>query len=299
MTQILFKQNSTCAHNLLATDFDTGELICTRCGWVISERKMATRQERRQFAMGINDTNRLGPKITLSIHDKGLSTVIGAENHDAYGKILSMPTRSSIRRLRLWDSRIHLDGTSRGLINALNLLHMLKDKLGLSDSLVEKSAYIYRKAKAQDLIRGRKNDGLMAASVYAACRQHGALRTLNDVSEAAGLSKKSIGTCYRLLHQRLGFNVIAIDPVDCVCRIASNVGISEKISRFAVNVVHHAQHVEFSAGKDPMGLAAAALYIACIKFNEKHSQTQLAEAANVTSVTVRSLSKGLRQILVI
>jgi transcription initiation factor TFIIB len=44
-----------------------------------------------------------------------------------------------------------------------------------------------------------------------------------------------------------------------------------------------------------MGLAAAALYIACLIKNEKKTQKDIAEAAGVTEVTVRNRYKSLRR----
>jgi transcription initiation factor TFIIB len=43
-----------------------------------------------------------------------------------------------------------------------------------------------------------------------------------------------------------------------------------------------------------MGLAAAALYIACLQSNEKKTQSDIAEAASVTEVTVRNRYKSLK-----
>jgi transcription initiation factor TFIIB len=46
-----------------------------------------------------------------------------------------------------------------------------------------------------------------------------------------------------------------------------------------------------------MGLAAAALYIACLQNNEKKTQKDIAEAADVSEVTVRNRYKELKRTL--
>jgi len=43
-----------------------------------------------------------------------------------------------------------------------------------------------------------------------------------------------------------------------------------------------------------MGLAAAASYLSCIKNKEDKTQREIAEAANVTEVTIRNRVKGLK-----
>ena len=64
--------------------------------------------------------------------------------------------------------------------------------------------------------------------------------------------------------------------------------------RRATKVLRLAQEHEESAGKDPMGLAAAALYLSCVKNGEDITQRDIAEAANVTEVTIRNRYKGLK-----
>jgi len=173
----------------------------------------------------------------------------------------------------------------------------LKDKLSLSDAVIEKASYIYRKALEKGLVKGRSISALIAASLYAACRDTETPRTLKDVSDAGNIKKKDISRCYRILHQELELKMPVVDPVQCVARIASSIGITEKTKRYAVKVLKDAQAHEESAGKDPMGLAAAALYLSCVKNGEDKTQRDIAEAANVTEVTIRNRYKGLKESL--
>ena len=52
---------------------------------------------------------------------------------------------------------------NRNLITAFNQLNILKDKLGLPDAIIEKTAYIYRKARERGLVRGRETSSALAA----------------------------------------------------------------------------------------------------------------------------------------
>jgi len=88
-----------------------------------------------------------------------------------------------------------------------------------------------------------------------------------------------------------------VDPTKCVSRIASKAGLSEKTKRSALAILHKAEATRTSAGKDPMGLAAAALYVACVMEGESKTQKDVAEAAGVTEVTIRNRYKGLKAAL--
>lgn len=285
-----------CGKNTLLTDNVTGERFCGKCGYVISETLQDSGPEWRSFSKeGGTDPTRTGAPTSLAMHDRGLATIISPMNKDSSGKPLTSTMKSTIERLRTWDSRSKVNASSdKNLRQALSELSTLKDKLSLSDAVIEKASYIYRKALEKGLVKGRSISALIAASLYAACRDTKTPRTLKDVSDAGNIKKKDISRCYRILHQELELKMPVVDPVQCVARIASTIGITEKTKRHAVKVLKDAKAHEESAGKDPMGLAAAALYLACVKNGEDKTQRDIAEAANVTEVTIRNRYKGLR-----
>ncbi|MGD8918375.1 MAG: TFIIB-type zinc ribbon-containing protein [Nitrosopumilaceae archaeon] len=280
----------------MVTDSVTGERFCGKCGNVLSEMLQDSGPEWRSFSKdGGTDPTRTGAPTSLAMHDRGLSTTINPINRDASGKPLTSTMKSTIERLRTWDNRSKVSAsTDRNLRQALSELTRLKDKLSLSDFIIEKSAYIYRKALEKGLVKGRSISALIAASLYAACRETETPRTIKDVADAGNLKKKDISKCYRLLHQELGLKMPVVDPIQCIARIASKLGITEKTKRYATKVLKIAQEHEESSGKDPMGLAAAALYLSSVKNDENMTQRDIAEAANVTEVTIRNRYKGLR-----
>ena len=280
----------------MLTDDVTGERFCEKCGYVISETLQDAGPEWRSFSKeGGTDPTRTGAPTTLAMHDRGLATIISPMNKDSSGKPLTSTMKSTIERLRTWDSRSKVNAsTDRNLMQALNELSRLKDKLSLSDAVIEKASYIYRKALEKGLVKGRSISALIAAALYAACRDTETPRTLKDVAEAGNVKKKDISRCYRILHKELELKMPVVDSVQCIARIASKIGITEKTKRYAAKVLKIAQEHEESAGKDPMGLAAAALYMACVKNSEDMTQRDIAEAANVTEVTIRNRYKGLR-----
>jgi transcription initiation factor TFIIB len=229
------------------------------------------------------------------MYDRGLATIINPANRDASGTPLSSSMKSSIERLRTWDRRSKSnDPTDRNLRQALMELATLKDKLSLSNSVIEKAAYIYRKTLEKRLVRGRSISAMMASSLYATCRDTETPRTLNDISDAGNIKRKDISRCYRLIHRELELKMPVVDSTQCIARIASKLDITEKTKRHGIKILQKAQEHQESAGKDPMGLAAAALYLACLKTGENKTQRNISEASGVTEVTVRNRCKSLR-----
>ena len=285
-----------CGKGEMVTDSTTGERFCGKCGFVVSEKSQESGPEWRAFTQDESGNRaRTGAPTSLTMHDMGLATIINPINKDASGKPLTASMKSTIERLRTWDSRSQVhEPVDRNFRQAFSELNRLKDKLAISDSVMEKAAYIYRKALEKGLVRGRSISALIAAALYAACRDTETPRTLKDVGEAGNIKRKDIARCYRLLVKELELVMPVVDSVQCVARIASRLGITEKTKRYATKVLKVAQEHEESAGKDPMGLAAAALYLSCVKNGEDITQRDIAEAANVTEVTIRNRYKGLK-----
>ena len=288
----------SCGGKKIVSDQDTGELFCGKCGFVITDKIADTGAEWRSFANDENNRARTGAGTSLTMHDMGLSTVIGAANKDATGKPLSASVKSSIERLRTWDSRSQAHSSAdRNLRQALNEMSKLKDKLALTNAVIEKAAYIYRKAMEKKLVRGRSIQGLVAACLYASCRTTETPRTLDDIANGINIKRKDVARCYRLIYRELELKMPVVDPIKGVSRIASNAGLGEKTKREAILILNEAKRTYITAGKDPMGIAAAALYLACISTGETKSQKEISIASGVTEVTIRNRCAGLRKML--
>ncbi len=287
-----------CGDKKLVTDQNTGELFCGKCGLVVTEKVSDTGAEWRSFANDETNRTRVGAGTSLTMHDMGLSTIIGTQNKDSTGKPLTSAMKSSIERLRTWDSRTQAHSSAdRNLRQALNDMDKLKDKLALTDAVIEKAAYIYRKAMEKKLVRGRSIQGLVAACLYASCRNTETPRTLDDIAKGINIRRKDVARCYRLIYRELELKMPVVDPVKGVSRIASIAKLTEKSKRKAVTILEKAKKLGIVAGKDPMGIAAAALYLACISTGEVKSQKDISIASGVTEVTIRNRCAGLRKMI--
>ncbi len=287
---------SECESTNIVRDIIAGELVCGDCGLVIKENILDPGAEWKAFTHQEELSRaRTGGPTKYSHYDKGLSTVIRVDR-DAFGRLLSPKVRRQMWRLRTWQirSRVHAS-KSRNLSQAMNELQRLSEKLHISSSVQEMAAVIYRKALKEDLIRGRNIAAIVAGSLYAACRFTKIPRTLKEIAEASVRDQKEIARAYRLIVQTLKMRMPIDNPIDYVTKIAEKARVSSDVEGLAIKIIRHAKNKHVAMGKDPTGLAAAALYIASKIQKEKTTQSQLAKAANVTEVTIRNRTKDLRK----
>ena len=236
-----------------------------------------------------NDNRRTGSPTSVAVHDFGLSTVIGKTNRDAKGNTISLLAMDTIRRIRTQDQRSQINkSTDTNLAIAFDMLHRIQDKIGVSDNTKELAAYIYRKSAERKITRGRPLPAMVAASMYAACRNTQLLRTLRDISEATNIKRRTISQSYRAIVKTLGLKIPVVDQTHCILKISNNLRLQAGTKHLALKIIQRAEAIGMVAGRDPVGISAAAVCLACILKQVPLTQVQIARASGVTDVTIRN-----------
>lgn len=284
--------NDDCTRGPIITDNVRGEILCGHCGQVLAEKygdSVHGKQDPEE-----NAEHRGGP-TSLRLYDRGLITIIDSSNKDATGHSLKNYQKLTFRRLRVLNRRNNTKRIKRSLINAFILLDMLKVKLAIPELVAEETAYIFRKAVNKKLTRGRNTSALICASLYAACRGAGIPRSLTDIVESGNINKTLLTKNYRLLIQSLDLKIQPYSSSEFITKISSQVGISEKIRRDALDLLSKIGEKELDAGKNPVGLAAATLQLSCLINGELKSQGDIVKASGITAVTIRNRIMSIKK----
>ena len=289
-------QLDTCKTYPIITDSERGEMFCGGCGLVLVQNIADTSHESNGYSQeDFMKLTRTGPATSLTMYDKGLSTVIGV-NKDFSGNALSSKTKYEFNRLRVWDQRSKSRSTAT-LSKAFTLLNGMKTKLGISDNVVESAAYIYRKIVSAKLTRGRTMASLVSASLYAACRENNLPRTLDDIANAGNIERRILSRDLRTIIKKLGLKLNQYDISSFISKISNNMNLKEKTKRDAFDILKRCEPEGIIAGKHPVAQAAASLYIACIINGEKISQKKFSKESGVSDVTIRNRVALIRKTL--
>ena len=287
-----------CGSTHLISDPENGETVCANCGLVVEEELIDRGPEWRAFTSDEKESRtRTGLGISYTLYDKGLSTVFNGYR-DAQGNRLKDETRVKMERLRRYDNRSKFDETwRRNLSIAMAELDRMAAALHLPHRVKEQAALIYRRALKMDLIRGRSIDAFVVAAMYAACRQSKIPRPLKEITKASTREHSEVARTYRLLIREMKLKMPVDDPMKFIPSIASKLNLRRDTEQYAIDILRRAQKRQELTGKDPRGVAAAALYMACIDNNDKRIQKDVAEAAGTTEVTLRNRLRGLEATL--
>lgn len=282
-----------CGRSEFVHDSSRAEVSCGYCGAVIDESIIdegpgivAYDKEQR------DKRTTFGPPVTNMVSDNGLTTTIDNRNKDARGNRLPQNNIKQIHRIKELNKRNRISRAGeRNLAIALTELARETSKLAVPKSIRVEAASIYRKAAKNNLIRGRSIDVVVSTSIYIACRVCNLPRTLDEVAEVSKVTKGDIGRTHRFLVKELNIVLPQTSPVDLIPRFASRLGVSGEAESKAIEIIHDASDKGLTTGKTPNGIAAAALYIASVLKGEKKTQRAVAEATNVTEVTIRNTYK--------
>ena len=274
----------------VVTDDEHGETVCNDCGLVVTADSVDRGPEWRAFdAREKDEKSRVGAPTTNTMHDKGLSTNIDWRDRDAYGNSLGARQRQKMQRLRKWNERFRTrDSKERNLKQALGEIDRMASALGLPENVRETASVIYRRALDDDLLPGRSIEGVATSALYAAARMAGTPRSLDEITSVSRVEKDEIARTYRYVVRELKLEIKPADPEQYVPRFASDLGLSDESERRARQLLKNAKEQGVHSGKSPVGLAAAAVYAASLLTNEKVTQNEVSEVANISEVTIRN-----------
>jgi transcription initiation factor TFIIB len=286
-----------CGASPLIRDQESGEVVCTNCGFVVNTKLTDRGPEWRAFTPEQRTKRvRVGAPHTFTIHDKGLSTKIDWRDISGFPP----EKKAQLHRLRRWQRRSRVSSTTeKALATALSEMHRMADALNLPKNILETASVIYRKAINKRLTRGRPIQGMTVAAMYLACRRCGVVRTLEEMAQASGINKKEVGCRYRFLVKKLGYSVPPVKVEEYVSRLCNELDLHGKMEEVTYKILNAARKLRLTSGRGGKGVAAAASYLASIVVGERRTQREVAEAMDITEVTVRNRYKEMMKKLLI
>jgi transcription initiation factor TFIIB len=280
-----------CGSKKLLTDKKRGETFCLNCGAVL-EQEIDVGQE---WTAGEDSEGkaRAGAPISWGEATRGLSTQIGSLSDT--GK-MTKRQRDKLKRLQQEHQRSKTK-VERNVQHGLIELRRFASLLNLPNDIAEEAARNYRMAVEKNLIRGRTIESVVVGIIYIILRQFNIPRSLNEVTQNTNTPKHDVVRAYKFIARSLGLKLQPSGPEDYVPKFANRLNLSAQVQTEAIRILRDAKVAELMSGRGPIGLAAAALYIAALLKGVKMTQRQISDAVGVTEVTIRNRYKELIEAL--
>jgi transcription initiation factor TFIIB len=285
-----------CGSKTLIERYREGTIVCADCGLVI-DTIIDSGSEVRSFNVDERSAReRTGGPVTNLRADLGLSTQIGDSDRDAMGGKITNTMRDRMRRLKWLNNRTS-KSEIRNLRVALRELKRLAAALQLSQETSSTASIYYRKALKAKLIRGRSINSMVAAAVYMAARKHNFAIVIKDLEDVSSTSRKVIARCMRVYIQELKIKTQPTSPNSMLDRLSSKLEITPQTRKEALSILEQVRSMKLDIGKNPISVAAAAVYLACLRTGERRTQQMVAAAALTTPVTLRNRFREISEAL--
>jgi len=273
-----------CGGNIIVIQ-EKGETVCNQCGLVIDEKIPDFSHSGKRAFTTLEKKNRegTGPPISKLMPDIGLATVINRNDIE----------NPELKRAAKWNSRITWE--KRNLLIATTELKRISTNLKLPSYIKERAFSIYKQAFERKLLRGRSINGMVAACLYLACRMENIPRTLHEILNESPVKPREVRRTFNLLITELHIKLISRDPSSLVSRYIVELGLNSKVEATTLRILQAYTSRFTTSGKDPKGICAGALYLACKLKNVVLTQKKIAETIGVTEVTLRSRFKELKK----
>jgi len=280
-----------CGSSLLIQDSKKAEIVCGKCGFVVTTGWTDKGPEYRTFTPEDHKKKvRVGSPQTFMLHDKGLTTKIDWRDITGFAP----EKRAQLYRIRHWQQRSRVsNSTEKSIAFALSEIIRISSMLRLPKNITETSSIMYRKAVNEGVIRGRSIRGIVAAVLYLACRQNKLVRSLKEIAQVSEIDKKELASYYRFLVRKLKIFVPPVKPNQHITKLSNQIGLNGITEGVAHKILLAARKKRLTSGRGAKSIASAACYIASIITGERRTQREVAEAADLTEVTIRNRYKEM------
>lgn len=273
-----------------------GFVVCRNCGVVLGQiytgasSRGATEEAKKKTATSEVVTRKTGSRTVIG-ETSGLSPAAAKRYRD-------------LKRVEKWGK----SPKEKRLAKLLPTWTTVGNALSVTPALREDVARILNEAIESNLTKGRKGDVLVAAAYFAAFRIYKSPKVVDDVVKAANLEpserKKVLDTF--ILLQKNGVITrafrkkrnghYAVTPGAYVYTLSPILKLSPEDAKLANALAEAVGKAGYSAGKNPKGVAAAAIYVV-VGDRRDFTDAALAATAGVSASTVKKNVKAMTALL--
>jgi transcription initiation factor TFIIB len=297
----------------LIFDVQHGEYICQSCGYVVLEKidycghetHSNNSEERLKNMRGSGNTSFL-------LMNYGLQTEISLSDRDYNGKPINCTNAECIATVRKLHARLKASSEERRIARVLSMIDKVCSKLLLPRSLSETAAKIYRSYSSKNNTKGMSVNGNAVAAVYLACKQSCIARGLEEIIDSTDFCSNKRSSlriafrCYKRMAMCMtnpvepqmiktrGQTFDHVIPLDkYIAKIANRAQVDWRVQKLALEIARQTEDNILLSGKDPIGIAAAYLYISACLCGYHMYLADIANFSQVTEITIRTRCKEI------
>ncbi|KAL8874079.1 MAG: hypothetical protein Q9174_000550 [Haloplaca sp. 1 TL-2023] len=291
----------------IVEDFAAGDTICGSCGLVLGDRIVDTRSEWRTFTnddQNTDDPSRVGDGANPLLNGAQLQTGI------AFGG-----ANGKSRDLSRAQNKVTHDKSTKVLLAAYKEIAALCDGMGIPKNVSDTAKHLFKIVNDENAFRGKSQETVVAGCIFIACRQCKVGRSFQEIFALTKVSKAEIGRIFKALEKFFlarnekmkeaieeaggiadphgsGFKAVDATTAKELCvRYCNRLSLSQKCTMLAQDIALKVDTTGLLAGRSPISVAAACIYMASWLVGEGRSAKDVSSIAGVSDGTIRNAYK--------
>ncbi|KAH9833670.1 cyclin-like protein [Rhodofomes roseus] len=277
----------------IVEQFSSGDLVCGTCGLVLGDRVVDTRSEWRTFANDEgDDPSRVGAASDPLLEGmEQLDTTISFRDGGS----------GIARELQRAASRSSASRAERNLLQAFRDISSWCDQFSLPKTISDIAKQLYKRTDEEKLLRGKPSEAIIAACIFIACRQAHVPRTFREICSLTGVSKKTLGQCYKAMEQAFNLTpgasaqggrhittpAAARGPEDLLVRYCNHLDLPPNVQPICSDIIIKARELGIADGRSPVSIAGGAIYFTCHLLGKVKSAREISTVAGVSEGTIK------------
>lgn len=205
-----------------------------------------------------------------------------------------------IRRYTEWQSMPYEEKTQ---YDEFEWIKAMARQSGIAKIIVDEAMRQHKKISQMKTFRGFNRDGIIAASVYIACRIHNYPRTAKEIATIFHLDNTSATKGCKNAGQIL--NNIESDmnrtrycetkPENFIERFCSKLNINKELTKVCMFVAHKIEENNYIPENTPISVAAGIVYFVAQNCNLNISKKKVNMCSEISEVTINKCNKKLEK----
>ncbi|KAJ3345204.1 transcription initiation factor IIB [Entophlyctis luteolus] len=304
----------------IVESFRDGDQICGDCGLVLGDRIVDTRSEWRTFSNsdsdGGDDPSRVGVRCLLPLaevqHPAAPFSVLAAAD-TLLGDANTLEATSISRKdggtgrgkdLARVHGKLSEQKKANALLASAKQISAMSERIGLTKVVTESAIQLYRWSLSNKQLSSKPQEGIMAACIFLACRQHYVSRTFKEICGLTNVPKKEIGKLFKIIqHQYSKENKeqgrettrTQATPESFIRRFTGDLELDNAVRLACVQVGNRVYQNDILGGRSTISLAASVIYFVVCMSDSPKSAIEIAKISGCTESTLKTSYKILYQ----
>lgn len=271
---------------------DDAAYVCAACNAMLG-RFIDQGAEWRTFAGSENakqrDPSRCGLPMNDLMPQGSMSTFVGTGG----GGRGNYRDLARISKYQLWSAMPYRE---RSLFHAIEQLTVKAVNSGIPQIIIDEAKVLYKRLTESCVSRGENRSGLLASSIYVACKNNKVPRSAREIAVMFGIDAAVITRNCKKFQEVMHLRLCSSSPTDFVMRFCTHLKLSEDLQRACAELVDTIQRQELMRGSSPPSVVAGciAYLVANSKFKDTVTKKEVADVCGVSEVTIGKCMKKLQ-----